>query len=203
MLGEICTVLTAGCPPLSLGLRAHDWTHANSIDYQTSDGNLLISLRNQDWVIKIDYQDGQGTGEVVWRLGADGDFVVDATAPNPWFSHQHDAVYDGQHLVIFDNGNTRCSENPVDCNSRGQVWQIDETSHIATLVENVDLGGYSTAFGSAQHLSNGNYHYLSGLLLPGFVSDSIEISPEGVEVYRLRAQGTSYRSFRMKDLYTP
>src|SRR5262249_45277546 len=52
-----------------------DWTHANSVNWSPSDGNLVVSMRNQDWVIKIDYAGGTGDGHVVWRLGQDGDFT--------------------------------------------------------------------------------------------------------------------------------
>ena len=57
-----------------------DWTHANAIVY-TADGNLLLSMRHQSWVIKIDYANGTGTGDVLWRLGADGDFAIEGGDP--------------------------------------------------------------------------------------------------------------------------
>ena len=44
----------AGCPNLgdrSGGIPAEDWTHADSIDYSPDDGNLIVSIRNQDWVV--------------------------------------------------------------------------------------------------------------------------------------------------------
>jgi hypothetical protein len=31
-----------------------DWTHSNAIAYSADDGNLLLSIRHQNWVIKID-----------------------------------------------------------------------------------------------------------------------------------------------------
>ena len=58
-----------GCPLLKLAKTANDWTHSNTIAYSPNDGNLLVSMRNQDWVVKVDYRDGAGTGNVVWRLG--------------------------------------------------------------------------------------------------------------------------------------
>src|SRR5262249_49879149 len=53
---------------------ADDWTHGNALVYSPDDGNLLFSMRNQNWIIKINYADGAGDGSVLWRLGADGDF---------------------------------------------------------------------------------------------------------------------------------
>ncbi len=67
-----------------------DWLHANSVSWSPEDDDLIVSLRAQDWVIKIDYADGKGNGHIVWKLGAGGNFKAIANTPQPWFSHQHD-----------------------------------------------------------------------------------------------------------------
>ncbi|MFN2384752.1 MAG: aryl-sulfate sulfotransferase [Thermoanaerobaculia bacterium] len=38
-----------------------DWTHCNCVEL-APDGNLVLSTRNQNWVLKLDYQGGGGTG---------------------------------------------------------------------------------------------------------------------------------------------
>ncbi len=53
-----------------------DWTHTNAVVYSKDDGNLLVSMRHQNWVVKVDYKDGTGTGDVLWRLGEGGDFKL-------------------------------------------------------------------------------------------------------------------------------
>ena len=67
---------------------AHDWLHGNALEL-AGDGNLLYSTRHQDWIVKIDFRGGQGAGDVIWRLGKDGDFQINSSDPSPWFSHQH------------------------------------------------------------------------------------------------------------------
>ena len=110
----------------TLGERPGNWTHANSIAWSPADGNLVVSLRSQDWVIKIDYANGTGDGHVIWRLGQGGDFRINSTDPSPWFSHQHDVRYiNDTTLVLFDNGNTRQRKNPR-AHSRGQELILDE-----------------------------------------------------------------------------
>ena len=154
ILGETCLPdAGGGCPPVLLDSVANDWMHSNAITYDPTDGNLLLSMRHQDWIIKIDYADGLGVGDVSWRLGPEGDFTIDSADPFPWFSHQHDPNFDslGQ-LAVFDNGNTRCSVLPAPCNSRGQVYQLDEQDMTAALVVNADLGTNANAVGSAQPL---------------------------------------------------
>src|SRR5437588_705805 len=120
--------------------------NGNSLQH-TPDGNILYSIRNQDWVIKIDYNNGQGNGDILWRLGKDGDFTINSTDPAPWFSHQHDPQFeftDRTLMTLFDNGNVRFASDP-NAQSRGQVLQVDEQNRVANLILNVDLGTYSFA----------------------------------------------------------
>ncbi len=42
-------------------LPAVDWLHVNAVSWSPEDGNLIVSVRHQDWVIKIDYANGAGT----------------------------------------------------------------------------------------------------------------------------------------------
>ena len=67
----------------TLGEGPGDWLHANSIAWSPADGNLMVSMRSQDWVIKIDYANGAGDGHVVWRLGQGGDFTLHSVGPIP------------------------------------------------------------------------------------------------------------------------
>jgi hypothetical protein len=46
-----------------------DWTHTNAVTYSKDDGNLVVSMRNQNWIVKVRYTDGTGDGSVLWRLG--------------------------------------------------------------------------------------------------------------------------------------
>ncbi len=204
ILGETCNNADGACPPLFLASTANDWLHTNSIDYIPSDGNLLVSIRHQDWIVKIDYANGTGSGNVIWRLGNAGDFQISSTDPHPWFSHQHDAGYalgGTQILSVFDNGNTRQASDPT-AHSRGQILNINEAQRQATLTLNVDLGIFSVAWGSAQMLENGNYHFLPGYAGAN-TSQSIEVLPSGTFNYQLQSAAGSYRSFRMQTLYAP
>src|SRR5262249_36264833 len=151
------------------------------------DGNLVLSIRHQDWVVKIDYRNGAGDGHVIWRLGQDGDFTVNSTDPNPWFSHQHNAHYlDDSTLILFDNGNTRRAGDP-NAHSRGRVWTRDENAWAAPPALNADLGVSSGALGAAQRLSNGNYSFTAGQRGPATsrFGQTIEVLPDGTVVYVL------------------
>jgi arylsulfate sulfotransferase len=197
--GPIGTVICTGAPCPLPG--AVDWVHENAVSWSPADGNLVISVRLQDWVIKIDYRNGRGDGHVIWRLGQDGDFAAISSDPSPWFSHQHYAHYlDKSTLVLFDNGNTRQASDPS-AHSRGQVWKLDEDAMTATLVVNVDLGNYSPELGTAERMPNGNYVFNSGSQGGGVFGQSIEVLPDGTKVYVQEVASRDYRSFRMSSLY--
>ena len=212
ILGETCAQGNPGCPHLyQPGYSvANDWTHSNAFA-PSPDGNLIVSIRHQDWVVKLNYQNGTAPsdGPDLWKLGRQGDFTVQSSDPCPWFSHQHNASFAFNGLLtLFDNGNTRITEPAQFCgngssqsHSRGQSWSLDETHLVATQVENLDLGAYSIATGSAELLSLGNYHFFMGFI-GGTNSKSVEYTPGG----QLRLEedipnNVGYRSFRMETLY--
>jgi arylsulfate sulfotransferase len=206
-LGETCTPAGGGCPAFYLMPQANDWLHGNSLQL-ASDGSILYSARHQDWLIKIAYGNGLGSGNIIWRLGQDGDFAINSSDPNPWFSHQHDASLSGPldaTVLLFDDGNVRRVNDP-NAHSRGQVLLLDEVNRVATPTLNVDLGEYSYALGSAQKLTNGDYHFDAGYINTdnlGNRSQSIEVDASGKTIYRMQIAGPAYRTFRMRDLYTP
>jgi len=193
----------------------NDWTHGNAVVYSPTDGNLLLSSRHQDFIYKIDYQDGAGTGDVLWSFGPGGDFdLPPGTDPFPFQSHQHDpnlvgsdiipGCGDFQCLSVFDNGNTRCDVND-DCESRGQVYLLDESTMSATPLLSTRLGHYSFAVGTSHALANGNFHFNSGWVFEGFfesTSFQTEVTPGGSVTYQHEANIASYRAARMRDLYT-
>jgi len=201
VLGEV--IQPGGTEPSAAvpNLPAVDWLHINTVS-MSPDHNLLLSVRHQDWVIKIDYANGTGDGHVMWRLGQGGDFAVNFTDPSLWFSHQHTPHFIDDHtLILFDNGNTRRASDPT-ANSRGQVWTIDEEAMTATLGLNADLGTYSDRVGSAQRLSNGNYSFTSGAIgAPPFVGQSVEVLPDGTKTYVLQVGRGLYRGYRTRTLY--
>lgn len=216
VLGETCVANEPGCPPillLSAGIAplAKDWLHGNSLYYWQQSGDLVWSSKNQDWVMKVAFSNGAGNGNILWRMGNQGDFDFQNVAddPWPWFSHQHDvSLIDNAGVVLaFDNGDTRISPPPIglgsncqpkDCDSRGMALQFSETGMTVTPLLSQDLGVYSPADGSAQLLSNGNYFFQAPLVVTpqGIFGYAIEIN--GVEVQG--AQG--YRGWRMPSLYS-
>ncbi len=203
VLLESCAPVGGGCPTFFNSAQAFDWLHGNSVT-ATPDGNILYSARHLDTVFKIDYNNGSGTGAILWKLGKNGDFQYQSTDPYPWFSHQHDPNIDANgNLLVYDNGNTRFAADQT-IHSRGQVISLDEKNRTATLLLNVDLGAASLALGAAQLLPNGNYHFDSGWIADnGNAALNDEVDKTGAKMYSLEFQTILYRSFRMPSLYQP
>jgi len=198
-----------------------DWTHTNSIVYSADDKDLIISMRHQHWVMKIDYNDGQGTGNILWKLGYQGDFtLMNGTAPQDWTYAQHDANVITSNssgtfeMTMFDNGNNRVlnsggtvcgAPNPA-CFSRVPIYQLDETAKTATLEWVDDLSPVFSFFGgNAGLLANGNMEFDEcGLTTPADNSAIYEVTqtmPPQV-VWQMQIAGQyAYRGFRMPSLY--
>lgn len=210
ILGETCAYpATVACSAFYQGQSANDWLHGNSLQ-RTPGGDILYSIRHQDWIVKIDYRDGAGAGRILWRLGAGGDFQISGGGDHPWFSHQHEPSFlaDNSTLLVFDNGNTRITKNPGETTSRGQVLKIDEQARTATVQMNADLKQSSAALGIAQLLFNGHYHFDAGFIYDPANSNArftqaIETDAAGNIVWIMQVAAQEYRSFRMRDLYSP
>jgi hypothetical protein len=195
-----------------------DWTHSNALVY-LPDGNLLLSMRHQSWILKIDYRNGTGSGDVLWRLGEDGNFtLLDGGDPSQWFYAQHDPVLlsaNGAQMIlaIWDNGNLRIDSNGVACGStstapacysRATVFQVDESTTFATLQWQDLPGFYSFWGGSIDRQGNGDIEFD---MTDPFDSDSSQImevtqtdSPQ--TVWQMNITGANaYRGYRIPSLY--
>jgi arylsulfate sulfotransferase len=197
-----------------------DWTHTNAIIYSPSDHNLIISSRHQNWIIKIDYNGGHGTGNIIWRLGYQGDFALKGgTDPVDWFYAQHGpwilspsstGVFT---LGVMDNGNDRVVDSggdlcgtlgQISCTSRAVILQIDETKMTATLAWQDNLLDESIFGGDVRNLPNGDIEIsqcASLLSSNGYVLEvTPDASPQLAQKMTVLAQHT-YRAERLSSLY--
>lgn len=197
-----------------------DWTHANAVIYSPDDGDLILSLRNQSWVMKIDYEDGQGSGRILWRLGAGGDFTLTNGGVQDWNYGQHYPTLISPNsmgqfeLAMFDNGDNRpmgasgipCSAtaNPM-CFSRPVVFQLDEQARTATINWQNKLPVYSYCCGSVDLLPSGNMEFdIAATVGPPQFSTVQEIAYPGEPrlVWQMIVEGQlAYRATRLPSLY--
>ncbi len=198
-----------------------DWTHSNAVLYSPDDGNLLLSMRHQNWIIKIDYEDGRGSGAVLWRLGEGGDFKLQGGVdPTDWFYAQHGPHFVGPstagnfRLAIFDNGNDRQFPAGVACGATGappcsystvMILQIDEAAKMATIQFDAKSIGYSVFGGNAEVLANGDLEFdMCDISQAPDLATVYEMipSPQREPVWQMNIQGNwAYRAFRIPSMY--
>lgn len=203
-----------------------DWTHGNAVVYTPDDGNLLFSMRHQNWVIKIDYRNGKGNGEIMWRLGRDGDLrLLNGQEPTDWQYAQHLPAIVGPasagvfRLAMMDNGNARPLSNGRPCAEKKEqaakqplcyttvpLFEIDEKAKTARQVTRkvFSTAEYSTWGGNAVALPNGNIETtLTSQRTPN-TSLIVEYVPGNANqnVWRMQVKGLSiYRAQRIPSLY--
>ncbi len=163
------------------GLAAQDWTHANGAVYEPDTDTVLVSMRHQDWLIRID----RATGDIVWRLGPEGDFTLDQ---GRWFFHQHSPQWqpDGS-LMLYDNGVGNPSLPDDQERSRAVRYTIDEAMGVASEVWSDEDGVpafNSMLAGDADRLTEDRIQVLDSFILSP-EADFIpyarlrELSPQG------------------------
>jgi len=198
-----------------------DWTHTNAVIYSPDDGNLLVSIRHQDWVLKVDYENGNGNGDIIWHLGYQGDFTLSGgVTPTDWFYGQHGPQIvtpnsTGQFaMTLLDNGFGRffpagdpCAQT-VTPNCRYTtipVLQIDDQAMTAQITFHDTGVPFSLWGGNAEVLKNGNVE---------FNDCAAESAPAGSEIYEVTQSETpqvvwhlhvngqnAYRGLRIPSLY--
>lgn len=197
-----------------------DWVHTNALLHRVEDGRDIfwMSLRHQDWIIKIDGE----TDGVLWRLGAEGDFVLvddlDAASPQAlpvegWMYQQHAPEWRPSsggrtELVVFDNGLVRPSAGELSF-SRILGFVIDEDTMQAapTFAYGSDTSSsldhfFSAGVGDADLTPAGDrLHFVKGyepdpflgeVSYPDGVLQWKMVCPDQDELYRLSAYPSLY-----------
>ncbi len=201
-------------------LDPNDWTHANAVVYTPDDGNLLFSMRNQSWIIKIAYQNGLGKGDVLWRSGYQGDFSIDGNNPADWHYGQHDpeiigtasaanfllGVYDNGNARVLDSSGTTCGASGAPaCYTRGVIYSLNEIDKVATVVWDDNFSPIFTPFiGSIQVLPNNDVEIDLGAFTQDPESAQVrEVTQTSSPqlVWQLDIDHYAYRALRMPSLY--
>jgi arylsulfate sulfotransferase len=202
-----------------------DWTHANSLVY-TTDGNLLVSMRHQSWILKLDYANGTGTGDILWRLGevlpgedqSFAKFTLTNGDSSQWFYAQHfptilSANGPQFRLAVYDNGDFRVGSNgvqctfvpPSNCYSRAAIFDVDEGAMTANLDWQYSPGFFSFWGGSIGTLSNGDVEFDSSAPFGPVTGGQInEVTHDNTQlVWQMNVTGgvSTYRGYRMPSLY--
>jgi arylsulfate sulfotransferase len=158
-----------------------DWTHGNGVSYDPFDDSVIVSLRHQDAVIKID----RATKEIKWILGDHKGWNAELSkkllrpvGAMRWPYHGHNPrVTEEGHLVMYDNGIIRAipydtQVPPSGSFSRGVEYAVDAKRMEVRQVWSSEalpdeLKVVSWAMGDAHRLPlTGNMLVIDSLCLP-------------------------------------
>jgi len=190
-----------------------DWTHTNAVAYSEADGSLLVSMRNQHWILKIDYANGTGDGSVLWRLGDGGDFTLSSGKASDWFFGQHfpevvKALPGGKMSIsVFDNRATSqdgvsCATESGTCFNRPVIVNIDEKARTASLEWSLPLSLYSL-WGGSMVVFPDTVEFDIPNPFPTVESVVMEVDRASMEtIWELRIiNQAAYRAYRIPSLY--
>lgn len=200
-----------------------DWTHSNDMLYSSDDHNLLLSIRHQNWIIKIDFNDGHGSGNVLWHLGEGGDFkLVGGVDPTDWFYAQHGMNYFTPNttgvfrLGLMDNGNDRTFPPPTgqvickpgapgsaQCYSTVPLLELNESNMTATLIaHDVPPPTYFSFFGgNVELLENGDLHVNFCSPSTGAIVQELDPTASHVVWQGSTPKADQFRVDRLSSLY--
>lgn len=179
-----------------------DWLHINSIQ-ETSDGDLLISVRDTNSLMLLDRE----TGERIWKLGgrtADDVTTSDASRMDglttftmegdSQFWRQHDArMWADGSISVFDNENSYTDgESAAHNYSRGLVLDVDYDNYTVSIAQEfVDENKtHGLTQGSVVRLSDGG-----ALVSWGNTAVATEFDGDGntVATWKLTGSAATYR----------
>ncbi|WP_215224251.1 aryl-sulfate sulfotransferase [Echinicola shivajiensis] len=128
-----------------------DRFHFNSVVLDSDDNYLLSTpIENQVWKVNSE------TGELMWKLGKDGDFKMDSSA---YFYFQHAAhINRNGDLMLFDNGDFAPNDtSKVNKLSRSLSFKLDTANMVADVEIKATLPKehYTARMGSTFLMPNG------------------------------------------------
>ncbi len=197
-----------------------DWSHGNAVIHDPADDSIIVSLRNQDAVVKFSRQ----TGELKWILGPHenwdkeqfGEFLLTPLSDEEFFFqyHQHaPKITDEGTIIVYDNGNFRASPHdptlPDEDNfSRAVEYDINELTQEVDIVweygqfeDEIIFTGF---IGDADSLpETGNVMITFGGIREDRTARIIEVTrtTPAEKVFDLSLDTFTYRSERLPSLY--
>jgi len=185
-----------------------DWLHTNSVDYNPEFDQILIDIHNfnEVWVIDHSTTTEEAAGHTGGNSGNGGDLLYrwgnpeayDAgTANDQKLFFQHDASWikpglPGEgHILVFNNGNNRpqgqyssVDEFAPPVNANGEYYLEPDSAYgpedyTWSYTANPPTSFYSTVFGGAQRLKDGNT-----LICNGIPGKFLEVTPEKITVWQ-------------------
>ncbi len=158
-----------------------DWTHGNGVGYDPHDDTVMVSLRHQDAILKID----KASKEIIWILGDHAgwsggheDKLLKRVGNFGWPYHGHNPRITGEGtFIMYDNGVVGAIppdpiKPPTKCFARAVEFEVDrENMEVRELWSSSDENSedrvISWAMGDAHRLpKTGNVLVIDACCVP-------------------------------------
>lgn len=200
-----------------------DWLHMNSLYYDQKTGNFLVSARNQDITMSINYKSGKinwiysGKKKSSWPKKYRSKLLTPAKGTTIT-GGQHDLTLlsskNGKlKVLLYDNNIDVTNGNAKTSGKYSQAVQYTIDTKKKTIKQTWSYGkslgkdNFTRVIGSAQRLSNGNTLIDFGYKHDGSQSNIIEVDKNNNQVFNLTISSSKtdrtyvYRAYRVK--FTP
>ena len=196
----------------------YDWLHINAVDYDKSDGGLLISARNQDLIMKINLE----TNKINWIYCSKQKTSWSLKYRNKLLTKTDNTAYTGgQHgltllahngssekILLYDNNIAVTNGDKTTSGQYSQAVEYKIDTKKMTITQTFAYGktlgkaNFTSIIGYAQRLSNQNTLIDFGYKNAGQESNIIEVDSKGKEVFNMTLSTSAqnktyaYRAYR-------
>lgn len=199
----------------------NDWFHQNSVEYDPTDNSILISGRNQDMIMKLDYK----TTNIKWIYSGKKksswpkkyrDKILTPTKGTSITGGQHalrlledvNGDPDQQNILLYDNNIDVTNGDEKNSGKYSQAVQYHIDAKKMTIDQTWAYGkklgkkNFTNIIGNAQRLENGNTLIDFGFKNQGKESNIIEVDQDGNEVFNVTiansaSKAYAYRAYRL------
>jgi len=200
-----------------------DWLHQNAVDYDKNDKSIVISSRNQDMIMKLDYK----TDHIKWIYSG----KKKATWPKAYRKYllkptKGTTITGGQHgLYLLNNGGKYSAnsedfmlyDNNIDVTNgnkqtSGQYSQAVEyhvDANKMTIKQTWSYGkslgktNFTPVIGYAQKLANDNVLIDFGFKNGGKESNAIEVTQSGKQVFNVTMKSAASKAYAYRAYRVP
>ncbi|MQS76191.1 aryl-sulfate sulfotransferase [Lactobacillus halodurans] len=188
-----------------------DWFHQNAVDYDKTDNTIMISGRNQDMIMKLNYK----TNKIIWIYSGKSKSswpkkyrskILTPTKGTTITGGQHglyqlNKTADGENIILYDNNIDVTNGDKKTSGKYSQAVQYHVNEKKMTIDQkwsygkNLGKANFTNIIGYAERESNGNTLIDFGYKNKGKESNIIEVDPEGNQVFNVTIKNASTKAY--------
>ncbi len=196
-----------------------DWFHQNAVDYDKSDNSIMISGRNQDMIMKLDYK----TNKIIWIYSGKKkvtwpkkyrDKILTPTLGTTITGGQHGLYLlkhdgDSEDIILYDNNIDVTNGNKKTSGKYSQAVEYNINTKNMTINQTWAYGkslgktNFTSIIGFAERESNGNTLIDFGFKANGKESNIIEVDSEGKQVFNVTMKNASSKAYAYRAYRVP